>query len=77
MTLTTVDDVARAKPPAGPDPEVPARKPMVVQIRGSEGYKAWVESVARKDGLTLAALFDRAVRKYAKEIGFTEDPPPR
>jgi hypothetical protein len=77
MTLTTVDDVARAKPPAGPDPEVPARKPMIVQVRGSEEYKAWAEKLARHDSLPLSAVVDRALRLYAKEIGFTEDPPKR
>lgn len=53
------------------------RKPMVVQIRGSAEYKAWAERLARFDGLSLSALYDRAARKYAMEIGFKDEAPPR
>ena len=41
------------------------RKPMVVQIRGSEEYKAWVEDVARSEGFSVSVLFDQALRRYA------------
>lgn len=58
---------------AAPKGDQPARKPMVVQIRGSEEYKAWVESVARKKGFSVAVLFDQALRHFvADELG----PPP-
>lgn len=67
--------MARPKPqPQRPDPE---RKPMVVQIRGSAEYKAWADRLAAFDGLTLAALYDRAVRQYARTIGFDETAPNR
>jgi putative IMPACT (imprinted ancient) family translation regulator len=63
---------AKAKPHLDPE-----RKPMVVQIRGSASYKVWAERVAVFDGSTLAALYDRAVRQYAKSIGFPDGPPVR
>jgi hypothetical protein len=50
---------------------------MVVQIRGSAEYKAWADRLAAFDGLTLAALYDRAVRQYARTIGFDETAPNR
>lgn len=76
MFTDTVPDMAKrsAKTSRQPDPE---RKPMVVQIRGSAEYKAWAERVAIFDGSTLAALYDRAVRQYAKSIGFPDGPPVR
>lgn len=51
----------------------PGRKPMVVQIRGSEEYKTWVEGVAKKEGFSVAVLFDQALRKYAED---KHGPPP-
>ena len=73
MDLMTVTSVAKKKPP---EPE-PARKPMVLQVRGSDAFKAWFEELARFDGLTPTALFDRAIRQYAKDVGFKKDAPMR
>lgn len=64
----------QAKPTPQTDP--PSRKPMVVQIRGSEEWKAWAESIADKEGFSLAMLFERALRKFAKDGGYP-DPPRR
>jgi hypothetical protein len=52
-------------------------KPIVFQMRGSPEYKAWLEDVARFDGLPVASLFARSLVRYAKSIGFTEPPPER
>lgn len=57
--------------------EEKARKPMILQVRGSEEFKQWYEEVARFDGLSPTAFFDRAIRRYAKEIGFTKEAPQR
>jgi hypothetical protein len=73
MSPAAAKDVAK-KPKANPD-EKP-RKPMVVQIRGSEEWKAWVEMIAEKEGDSVTKLFDRALRKFAKDAGYP-DPPRR
>ena len=76
LVLEQEVDVAKkkAKAPAG---DV-VRKPMILQVRGSEGYRTWLENAARKDGLSLAALVDRALRFYIREqLGIKDDPPPR
>lgn len=69
-------DVAKkkdAKAPV-PPPEPSNRKPMIVQIRGSEAYKAWAESIAEREGDTLAKLFDRGVRLIAETKGYPPAP---
>jgi hypothetical protein len=80
VELAVAEHVAKkqAKPtkPTKPEPTVSARKPMVVQIRGSQEWKEWVEAVARKEGFNLATLFERGVRKIAKDAGYP-DPPMR
>jgi hypothetical protein len=67
--------VAKKKAPA--PPPAPNRKPMVAQLRGSEEWKGWIERMAEREGLSVAALFDRMARAYAKEIGFDEPAPKR
>lgn len=61
---------------SGPEPRPTGRKPMVVQVRGSEQWKAWAEGLADREGDTLAKLVERTLRKYAREIGYP-DPPKR
>ncbi len=53
------------------------RKPMIAQLRGSEIWKAWIERAAAYDTRTVAGFLERAAVRYAKEIGFTEEPPER
>lgn len=81
MALVMVEDVAKKRsepaPDPAPEPEEKSRKPMVLQVRGSVEFKRWYEEFARFDGLTPTALFDRAIRRYAKEVGFTKEAPAR
>jgi hypothetical protein len=64
--------VAKKKPKPAPEPT--GRKPTIVQIRGGEAFKAWVEGLAGRDMDTVAKLFERAVRRYAKETGYPDGP---
>jgi hypothetical protein len=52
-------------------------KPMVAQLRGSAAWKAWIEELADFDDRAVASLFERAVHRYAKEVGFPKEPPER
>lgn len=54
-----------------------SRKPMVVQVRGSDEWKAWVERLAAFHRGTIADVTDRALAAYARQIGFNEPPPER
>jgi hypothetical protein len=73
-----VDPMAKDKSKSKPNspPQDPTRKPMVVQVRGSEKWKAWVEFIADKEGDTVAKLVERTLRKFAKDAGYP-DPPKR
>lgn len=70
-----------AKPAASPEPaaepEEKTRKPMILQVRGGEDFKAWYDELAEHDGLSPTALFDRAIRQYAKLVEFKKPAPPR
>jgi hypothetical protein len=73
MSMTPVIDVAKKKPA----PKDKTRKPMVAQLRGSAAWKAWIEELADFDDRAVASLFERAVHRYAKEVGFPKEPPER
>lgn len=75
MSVAAVNDMAKKRPEPEPKPE-PTRKPMIVQLRGSEAWKAWAEAIADKEGDTMAKFVERAVRKFAKDGGYP-DPPKR
>lgn len=65
--------VAR-KATKAPVADTAQRKPTVVQIRGSEEYKTWLEGVARKEGFTVSTLVDQALRKFAEVKGHGAPP---
>jgi hypothetical protein len=79
MSLAAEIDVARpkSKPKAEPPPDPGGRKPLVIQVRGGTEWKLWVERLSDFDGIPLAMLVDRALRVYARQIGFEEAPPKR
>ncbi len=56
------------------EPKLVKRKPLIVQVRGTLEYKEWAESLAAREGDTLAKWVDRAFRKIAREIGHPEPP---
>lgn len=56
---------------------IPAKNLLAIQIRGAPEWKAWVEEMAAFDRLSVAAMTDRALSRYAEMIGFKEPPPKR
>jgi hypothetical protein len=74
MIAMQVEPMGKKKSKA--PPKGTTRKPMVVQIRGSEEWKRWAEMIAEKEGDTLSKLFERSLRKFAREAGYP-DPPRR
>ena len=81
MTVLRAGELmAKGKPkgrPKLPESELTPRKALVLQMRGSEEWKAWAEGLAEFDGLSVASVVDRAMRAYAKQIGYTKEPPKR
>lgn len=78
VTAELEPHVADKKPPKksapAPKPEPEGRKPMVVQMRGSEDWKLWIEDLAAAENDTVAKFLERLARKHAKETGFREMP---
>jgi hypothetical protein len=48
---------------------------MVLQMRGSNAWKDWVQSLADHEGVSVPSLFGRVSQWYAKEIEFNEPMP--
>lgn len=78
--MVGVIDVAKKKPTPGPAPKGPEswnKKPLIVNLRGSEDFKAWLQEVASADRQSVSGLVERAVVHYARSIGFTKEAPER
>jgi len=69
--------MAKPKAKTSQPPEQWNRKSLVLQVRGSPEWKAWLEGLAEFDRTTVADVADRAIVRYAREIGFTEPAPKR
>jgi hypothetical protein len=75
-------DVAKKRAERQPESEKSGEaawksKPIIVQLRGSEEFKAALEKVAELDGLTVSGFVDRAIRDRARQIGYTKPLPKR
>jgi hypothetical protein len=60
-----------------PDTEKWHSKPMALQMRGAPAWKAWLEKLAEFERTSVADVADRAIARYAREIGFPDPPPKR
>lgn len=66
--------------PETPEPPAPRdrpRRPVILAMRGTEAWKAWIDRLARHCRLTTTTLVDQALVRYAEEVGFKEPPPER
>lgn len=54
-----------------------SRQPMIVQMRGSAEFKAYVQRGADFARQPIAKLAELAMIQYLRSIGFTEEPPKR
>lgn len=46
-------------------------------VKGRMSWLDWVDALARFDRASRAELLDRALARYAREIGFQQPPPER
>lgn len=66
---------SKAKPAGGP--ETWSRKPLIVNLRGSTAFKAWLQELAAADRQSVSGVIERAVVHYARAIGFGKKVPRR
>lgn len=64
----------QGKEPA-PGPSPPRR--VVLSVKGSDAWKAWLVKMITFSRLPTAYVIDLALRDYAEKIGYSDQPPPR
>lgn len=52
-------------------------KPIIATMRGSLGFKSFLEMAAKKDRSSVSDFLERAAVYYAKSLGIQEEPPQR
>lgn len=55
----------------------PARKPIVINIKGDPEWGTWVEKLAEHNRMSVAGLVDQALVLMAKASKFDDKPPKR
>jgi hypothetical protein len=50
---------------------------IAVTLRGSPEWKTWLEALAKKDRSNVATVIDKALVRYAVNIGFEQEAPER
>jgi hypothetical protein len=68
---------AAGRKPAAGEKSAADRLGIVVTLKGSPEWKAWVDELATFDRSSVAALIDRALAHYGKAIGFRKEAPSR
>lgn len=53
------------------------RRPLVLTMRGTEEWKAWLDRLAKHCRMKTAVCVDQALMEFAKLRGFDEVPPER
>jgi hypothetical protein len=61
-------------PRKSPDPEP---REVLFSVKGRKSWLEWVDRLADFDRSNRVELIDRALARYAREIGFDEQPPER
>lgn len=74
MSETLVDLAMAKKRDKTPDE---GRRPVVLTMKGTPDYKAWLQRAADHCGLSVTSMVTMAVRRYVKGQGFEEPPPKR
>jgi hypothetical protein len=58
-------------------PAAPQPRRVVVQMKGTDDWKAWLEELAKHLRMPTSAVIDNALVVYAKAQGFTKEAPER
>lgn len=79
MTQGAVAEMAKkaSRPKSVARTDDDSRQPMIVQMRGSAEFKAYVQRGADFARQPVAKMAELAIIQYLRSIGFTEEPPRR
>lgn len=66
----------KQSPPIGADGPPKKPKGFVLSVRGSDDWRTWLAGLADHERAGIPDVIDRALAKYAKEVGY-EPPPPK
>jgi hypothetical protein len=67
----------RGTPKPTPGTEEWKKKPLIVNLRGSEEFKEWIQGLAAFDRQSVSGVVERALVRYGRAIGFKTEPPER
>jgi hypothetical protein len=66
-----------AKKKAAASGRVQARRKVVLQMKGTEEWKGWLDGLSRRLRMPASSVVDNALVMYAKAQGYAEEAPER
>lgn len=75
MAVLAERHMSKSKPT--PRDEWAKGKPLVIQVRGSEEFKAWAERLAKHSRMSVAQVVEQALIAYARNNDFKDVAPER
>jgi hypothetical protein len=67
----------RTAPKAGKQSTEPGPRSTVLTIKGTEEWKEWLNGLSDHLRIPTSTIVDLALVRYAKESGYTKEPPKR
>src|SRR5262249_53709693 len=67
----------KSPPPAAAPPDPSGTPSVIVSVRVSPEYRAWLDRLASFERIPISDLLDRALVAYAPQVGFKEVAPRR
>jgi hypothetical protein len=74
--MSAAGTMSRKKRSEPPQVEPGPRK-VVLQMKGTDAWKEWLEQLAKHLRTPTSTVVDHALVRYAKEMGFNIEPPER
>jgi hypothetical protein len=74
--MSAVVTMPRKKPNEPAQPEPTPRK-VVLQMKGTDAWKEWLELLGKHLRTPTSTVVDHALVRYAKEMGFDREAPER
>jgi hypothetical protein len=65
------------KKTAKPAPQAPSARKVVLQMKGTDAWKDWLDGLGKHLRTPTSTIVDHALVKYAKEVGYGREAPER
>ncbi len=75
--MSSATEIMPKTPRKAAQPPEPGPRRVVLQMKGSDAWKGWLDRMSKFFRTPTSTLVDHALVRYAAEMGFEEEAPER